>query len=147
MLRLDQSWSMFSPDPPLDDGWLVIKSTLENREQVNLLNPSQPLTREKLDDVAASFLDDRWKAYLLNLVQRRLPWRGSLIWRRNKSQPLDRRIIDLRVVLMQEEASGGSSPEIESVLLHESFFETVGTQAATDQSPVASICCAGIPVL
>ena len=73
-LRLDQSWSMFSPDPPTEDGWLVFEATLVNGERVDLWRPEDGLDWEKPESVSGSFRGDRWKAYFLNLIQRRLSW-------------------------------------------------------------------------
>ena len=73
--HLDQSWSMFSPDPPSDTSLLMIKGTLGTGEEINVLRPGEPISWRRPNRPAASLGGDRWRAYLLNLRQRGLTWR------------------------------------------------------------------------
>ncbi len=121
-VRLDQSWSMFSPDPPIEDGWLIFEAELEDSNQVNLLLPDQPLTRDRPESVTASLRSDRWKAYLLTIQQRRLSWSAAVdyfVQEWNQKHP-DRRIGPwVRVVFLQDMDSPDGTERIEPVVLYE----------------------------
>lgn len=120
-LRLDQSWSMFSPDPPIEDGWLVFEGTLVDGSQIDLWSSTDNLDWEKPEDVSASFLGDRWKAYLLNLVQRGLSFRsvGELAIRQwNETHPPDREVARLAIVYMREQTLTSGEPTIDRVVLY-----------------------------
>ena len=121
-LRLDQSWSMFSPDPPIEDGWLVFSATLRDGAVVDLLQGGRPISWEKPSDVSASFGGDRWKAYFLTLVQRQLSWRltaAFFINRWNQGHDSDESIHSMRVVLMRELNSVRDESTPERVVLYE----------------------------
>jgi predicted DCC family thiol-disulfide oxidoreductase YuxK len=69
LTRLDQSWSIFAPNPPRDDGWHVIIGTLKSGRQVNLLqedaaiNWSKPTVKES-DQL---YRNMQWRTYFINL--------------------------------------------------------------------------------
>ncbi len=67
--RLDQSWSIFSPGPPRDDGWYVVTGSLENGNTVNLLQPKQPISTDKptLAQRQAIYKNLQWRTYFINL--------------------------------------------------------------------------------
>ncbi|MBT5705112.1 MAG: HTTM domain-containing protein, partial [Verrucomicrobia bacterium] len=121
-LRLDQSWSMFSPDPPVDDGWLVFEGTLSSGQQVDLRSPQNGLSWEKPENVSSSFLGDRWKAYLLNLVQRGLSWRSMaefLVAEWDESHSTEQKIAALRITYMKEQTLSLGHSSVEKITLFE----------------------------
>lgn len=70
LTRLDQSWSIFAPAPPRDDGWHVIVGTLEDGSQVDLLygqsgniNWDKP-TRQQRNRL---YRNMQWRTYFINL--------------------------------------------------------------------------------
>jgi hypothetical protein len=67
--RLDQSWSIFAPNPPRDDGWLVIPGKLRDGSVINLLAPDRPLTWDKptLAQRNALYPTMQWRTYFINL--------------------------------------------------------------------------------
>ncbi len=82
-LRLDQRWSMFSPNPQTEDGWFVIEGTLASGAQVDLFpdlvgSPLQPgsadraiargLRWQKPRLISSQFPSQRWLLYFLQLV-------------------------------------------------------------------------------
>ena len=120
-LRLDQSWSMFSPDPPLEDGWLVIEATLEDGGKVDLLSGKRAVSEAKPPSVSNSFGGDRWKAYFLNLVQRRLSWRRVVEvsvrnWEAESGESA--RIKGVKVVYVREDTVLSGKALLESVELY-----------------------------
>jgi hypothetical protein len=67
--RLDQSWSIFSPSPPRDDGWYIVEGELDDGSRVNLLQPGQPISTDKptLGQRRQIYGDMQWRTYFLNL--------------------------------------------------------------------------------
>jgi hypothetical protein len=74
-LHLDQNWTMFSPYPPKDNGWFVIKGVLVGGNKVDLMANGGPAPVQnyeypdaaKPDDVSSNVKNQRWRKYLLNL--------------------------------------------------------------------------------
>jgi hypothetical protein len=67
-LGLDQNWSMFSPVPRTEDGWLLMVGTLDNGRQVNLWQPEKVVPWDKPQLVSSTFRSQRWLKYLDNLT-------------------------------------------------------------------------------
>jgi hypothetical protein len=68
-LRLNQNWGMFAPNVFKDDGWYVLKGTLEKSGvSFDLLNPHRKLTEGKPARVVQMFKNDRWRKYYENLL-------------------------------------------------------------------------------
>ncbi|WP_008314015.1 DCC1-like thiol-disulfide oxidoreductase family protein [Leptolyngbya sp. PCC 6406] len=67
--RLDQSWSIFSPSAPRDDGWYIVEGILENQDRVNLLQTDQAISMEKptLGQRQALYRNLQWRTYFINL--------------------------------------------------------------------------------
>ncbi len=67
--RLDQSWSIFAPAPPRDDGWHVIPGKLQDGSQVDIFRHGTPVTWEKPDlgTRDALYRDMQWRSYFINL--------------------------------------------------------------------------------
>ncbi|ACK64184.1 HTTM domain protein [Rippkaea orientalis PCC 8801] len=69
LTRLDQSWSIFAPAPPRDDGWHVIVGKLNDGTEVNLLNENSPIRWEKptLKQRQNLYQTIQWRVYFINL--------------------------------------------------------------------------------
>jgi hypothetical protein len=82
-MRLDQRWSMFSPNPQTEDGWFVIDGTLADNARVDLFpqlvsgnadatSSERTLARgirwEKPELISSQFGNQRWLLYFLQLV-------------------------------------------------------------------------------
>ena len=67
-LGLHQSWNVFGPSVPTDDGWFVVRGVRQDGVELDLLNGGS-VRREKPVNVAATFPSYRWLAYL-----RRMWW-------------------------------------------------------------------------
>ncbi len=68
--RLDQSWSIFAPGPPKDDGWHVITGTpLAGSDEINVLRPAQEVSFEKptLGDRDRFYKNMQWRTFYINL--------------------------------------------------------------------------------
>lgn len=66
-LDLDQRWDMFAPNPLTYDGWYVIAGKLRSGDEVNVLNPKQPVSFEQPASIADQYKNERWRKYLMNL--------------------------------------------------------------------------------
>lgn len=96
--RLDQSWSIFSPSPPRDDGWYTVAGTLADGSRVNLLQPGQPVSADKptLAQRQAIYKNLQWRTYFINLNRARgeqlYPHYGEYVcrsWNQRGDQRLD----------------------------------------------------------
>lgn len=67
-LGIDQNWSMFSPIPRTEDGWVVMRGVLRDGTEVNLWDFDKPLPWEKPALVSATYKTQRWRKYLDNLT-------------------------------------------------------------------------------
>ena len=85
--RLDQSWSIFAPSPPKDDGWHVVVGSptgsktdteqatetstngLTEANSINVLRPDQAISFEKptLSDRARFYKNMQWRTLYINL--------------------------------------------------------------------------------
>ncbi len=66
ILHIDQRWGLFAPDPPVHDGWYVIKGVLQNDDEVNLLDPGAKVRFEK-PPVVSETMNIRWREYFFRL--------------------------------------------------------------------------------
>jgi hypothetical protein len=67
LFRLDQHWSMFAPNPLVEDGWYTIEGELINGKRIDLFRAGHKLSFEKPDSVAWWFPNQRWRKYIMNL--------------------------------------------------------------------------------
>ena len=69
LTRLDQSWSIFAPNPPRDDGWHVILGKLQNGELVNLLTGDTTINWDKpsIKERNKLYKNMQWRTYFINL--------------------------------------------------------------------------------
>ncbi|MEA5509127.1 DCC1-like thiol-disulfide oxidoreductase family protein [Crocosphaera sp. UHCC 0190] len=67
--RLDQSWSIFAPAPPRDDGWHVIVGKLKDGTEVNILDEKRPISWDKptLKNRQTLYQTIQWRVYFINL--------------------------------------------------------------------------------
>jgi hypothetical protein len=66
--RLDQKWDMFSPKPLTEDGWYVIDGALDDGSKVDVYNRTAgAVSWEKPPLVSATYPNERWQKYLMNL--------------------------------------------------------------------------------
>jgi len=66
LFRIEQYWSMFSPHPMRDDGWIVVRGALANGRDIDLYTGA-PLTWDKPADVAHTYPNQRWRKYCMSL--------------------------------------------------------------------------------
>ncbi|HAG80213.1 MAG TPA: hypothetical protein DCL61_03355 [Cyanobacteria bacterium UBA12227] len=67
VLRLDQRWSMFAPFPSKEDGWYVIPGELKDGTEIDVFKNGKPVTWQKPSLVSATYPNERWRKYMMNL--------------------------------------------------------------------------------
>ncbi len=67
IFRLDQSWNLFSPQPPNSYGWFVIPAKLENGEIVDLFSDQKAVSEAEPSNYAKHYRNYRWLKYLTSL--------------------------------------------------------------------------------
>ncbi|HBL13133.1 MAG TPA: hypothetical protein DD379_17395 [Cyanobacteria bacterium UBA11162] len=67
VLRLDQRWSMFAPFPSKEDGWYVIPGELKDGTEIDVFKNGKPVSWEKPSLVSATYPNERWRKYMMNL--------------------------------------------------------------------------------
>lgn len=63
-LRLNQNWGVFAPIPNPDDGWYVLQASTSNGDSLLLYPDGQTATLERPDNVAGTYIRQRWRKYL-----------------------------------------------------------------------------------
>ena len=115
LTRLDQSWSIFAPNPPRDDGWHVVLGTLNNDKQVNILSEDTVINWDKptINQRNQLYRNMQWRTYFINLnrnIGKQLyPHYGDYLCREwNNSKPQSQHLKSLDIYFMSEETA---SPE------------------------------------
>lgn len=129
--RLDQSWSIFSPAPPRDDGWYVVIGMLEDGSIVNLLQPNQSISTAKptLAQRQAIYKNLQWRTYYINLNralgEKLYPYYGEYICRNwNRKNSRGKRLKSFEVSFTNEStAPPGQVQTVKQInLLNQSCF-------------------------
>lgn len=122
--RLDQSWSIFAPSPPRDDGWHVIPGRLKDGTEVDIFRDGAPISWEKpsLNVRNTIYQNMQWRTYFINLnraIGKKLyPYYGQYLcqdWnvRHKGSKQLD----SFDIYFMKEETvPPGQSQDVEKTL-------------------------------
>ena len=109
LTRLDQSWSIFAPAPPRDDGWHVIIGKLEDGSNVNILDENNPISWEKptLKQRQKLYKTIQWRVYYINLnraIGKKLypHFVDYMIRDWNRKNPKDQQLKSLEIYFMDE---------------------------------------------
>lgn len=118
LTRLDQSWSIFAPNPPRDDGWHVIVGKLKDGREVNLLAPEAPIRWEKptLAQRNALYPNMQWRTYFINLnraIGKKLyPYYGSYVCQRwNQAHSSSPALASLKIYFINERTAPPGEPQ------------------------------------
>ena len=106
-LRLDQTWSMFAPNPRMNDGWFVIEGETMAGTNVNVLQDSKEVEWSKPERVVQSFSSRRWRRYQCNLLRqdcsKHLLYYGKYLTRKwNRDHPAKDGLKGFRIYYMKE---------------------------------------------
>ncbi|MDG1890194.1 MAG: HTTM domain-containing protein [Verrucomicrobiota bacterium] len=123
LLRMDQYWGMFSPNPMVHDGWYVFLAEREDGSQFDLLDPDRAILFGKPESVLALFPGDRWKEFMMMLYD--YPSQAFL-WekvvhhfqdRHTQRHPLEAPVRQVSVYYMMEETLSEGIAPVERELL------------------------------
>lgn len=124
-LRLDQRWNMFSPSPPYQDGWWVVKGTRRSGKELNLLYPDQKISFEKPDNIARTYLTQRRRRWMMEMRSTDSPvlmasFCRYLCWKFNGSKRSlhEVKFVELHYVI-EMTYTDGTEGEPQSYLLYE----------------------------
>ncbi|NES73747.1 MAG: hypothetical protein F6K24_55465 [Okeania sp. SIO2D1] len=70
LTKLDQSWSIFAPAPPRDDGWHVISGKLKNGKEVDVLyEKGESISWDKptMKQFNNLYKNMQWRSYFITL--------------------------------------------------------------------------------
>jgi hypothetical protein len=121
---LAQSWDLFAPYPMKDDGWYVVAGRLRDGAEVDLFRGGAPVSWDKPELVSATYRNERWRKYLMNLEREggkddRPLFAGWLRREWDAAHADDRRVEEIRVYYMLETTRPDYRPrDVERVLLY-----------------------------
>lgn len=123
LLRLDQSWSIFAPSPPKDDGWYVIPGKLKDGTELDVLKDGSSVSWAKpsLKQRSAIYRDMRWRTYFIALnraIGKKLyPYYGKYLCRDwNERHKGAKQIDSLEIYFMSEKTPPpGQSQEVKKI--------------------------------
>jgi hypothetical protein len=109
--RVDQYWNLFAPYPSLDHGWYVLDARLRDGTEVDLLT-SRPVSWERPPLVSATYRNERWRKYLMNLwtggYASYRPFYAQYLHREwNESHPPEQQLASLKIMFVLETAMPG----------------------------------------
>jgi len=136
-LGIHQTWKMFSPRPLQEDGWIVLRATLADGQQVDLWPilhgeiqaTSIPMTRRP--GPIAGYPSTRWRKFFENSHRKTEPETllkplSAYITRRwNAAQPEDARAVRLEVLYRYRETASGQTRDQDSEKVLYEWTETV----------------------
>jgi predicted DCC family thiol-disulfide oxidoreductase YuxK len=87
LTRLDQSWSIFAPNPPRDDGWHVVSGKLKNKNEIDVLRKGEAVNWQKptIQERNRLYRNMQWRSYFINLNraigEKLYPYYGNYVCR------------------------------------------------------------------
>lgn len=105
---LGQSWNLFAPAPTRQQGWYVIPATLDDGSEIDLLANGAAVRWQPPALMSATYTNDRWRKYLMNLWQsKNSRYRRYYVrwlcrtW--NENHPNGKRIASLQIFYMKQD--------------------------------------------
>lgn len=68
LLGMLQSWNMFAPYPPREDGWIVVEARTRQGDTLDPSRNGKPVDWTKPELVSATYKNQRWRRYLLTAL-------------------------------------------------------------------------------
>lgn len=109
LTRLDQSWSIFAPNPPRDDGWHIIVGNLKDGSQVDVLRDTKNIIWDKptIEERNKLYQNMQWRTYFINLnrnIGKKLyPYYGKYLCQQwNNSHQASQQLDDITIYFMSE---------------------------------------------
>ncbi|MEM7011186.1 MAG: HTTM domain-containing protein [Verrucomicrobiota bacterium] len=111
-----QHWNMFAPKPMTDDGWYVFPAQQVNGNFVDLLT-GEPVHYDKPELVSATYKNQRWRKYMMNLRNKRYqknrePIAKWMMDQWNAEHFGEERVVGVQLIYMRERttADGKEKP-------------------------------------
>ena len=112
VVRLDQSWELFAPDPMMSHGWLVVRAVLKDGEVVDLKTQVSPVNWDPPPLISATYYNERWRKFLMNISDgadqshggdqaQCFTYASYLGNRWNNTHPPEQRVKNVRIVLVR----------------------------------------------
>ena len=127
LTRLDQSWSIFAPNPPRDDGWHVIVGKLKNGKEVNLLQEDSAINWDKptIKQRDQLYRNMQWRTYFINLNRnignQLYPHYGDYLCQQwNSKHQQSQKLDSLEIYFMSERTA---TPEETQKVIKESHWQ------------------------
>lgn len=136
VMRIDQSWELFAPDPMQIEEWIVVPATLKDGEVVDLKSGARQVSYEPPPRMADTYYNERWRKYLMNIADSRdqgncFTYAAYLCNRWNDSHPAEQRVEEVSIYVERRQIlpSGRYAP-IEQVLLFKGDYSHSNNAAA-----------------
>ncbi len=129
---LRQYWSMFSPKPMRDDGWYVFTGRKMNGDVIDL-RTGKPVTWHKPARVSATYKNQRWRKYLMNLRRKKhaghrklyVPW---VVRQWNRRHSGADRVVAMQMVYVKETTTAKGTEPAQKLVLWEYHAQDRGSQ-------------------
>lgn len=123
ILRVDQSWSIFAPAPPRDDGWYVVVAKLKDGSEVDILRNGAAVNWDKPSIQVRNTIypNMQWRTYFINLnrsIGRKIiPYYGEYLCRDwNERDDGDKQVDSFEIYFMSERtAAPGETQNVEKI--------------------------------
>lgn len=109
ILRVDQSWSIFAPAPPRDDGWYVVVGKLKDGSEVDILRNGAAVNWDKPSIQVRNTIypNMQWRTYFINLNRaigkKIIPYYGEYLCRDwNEQHPGAKEVESFEIYFMSE---------------------------------------------
>ena len=124
-LNLQQRWSMFSPHPSRQDGWVVLAGVKEDGTMIDLWKEGQLVSWERPEDISALYRNQRWRKnleYVTTKWDRHARLLGAYSLRQwNATQ--EEKVIEVLVYFMSElEVGPEESSQVSKKLLYSAEY-------------------------
>ena len=123
LLRLDQYWDMFAPQPLKDDGWFVIVGERADGTETDVLH-GDAVSWDKPALIATYYPNERWRKYMRNLWNKkykemRTPYLRWQCERWNDEAAAGAELVSVSMYYMKEQSTppGHDPSPIEKVFL------------------------------
>lgn len=110
LTRLDQSWSIFAPNPPRDDGWQVIIGNLKDGSKVDVLRDKPTISWDKptIKERNKLYQNMQWRTYFINLNrnigEKLYPHYGNYLCQEwNSTHQVNQKLENIDIYFMSEQ--------------------------------------------
>lgn len=134
VLRIDQQWRLFSPYPPVDDGWLLGIGMKSDGSEVDAMRGRGSVSYERPASVAAYYGNERWRKYFFNIVSTEYPpyqeyYADYLCRAWNDTHPASEQLDQVTLIYMLEKTPPPNSVPPEAIAQELATWDCQGKRA------------------